>query len=36
MAGWTEEPDDHDEEASPEEVEQALRQVAPDENRAGP
>jgi small-conductance mechanosensitive channel len=34
MASWTEEPDDRDEEASPEEVEQALRDVSPKENRA--
>lgn len=32
-ASWQEKPDDRDEEASPEEVEQALRQVAPKEDR---
>ncbi|HET7549729.1 MAG TPA: mechanosensitive ion channel family protein [Gemmatimonadaceae bacterium] len=33
MAGWAERPDDREEEASPEEVEQALRQVTPNEHR---
>jgi small-conductance mechanosensitive channel len=33
-SNWAEKPDDHDEESSPEEVEQALREVTPQENRA--
>lgn len=33
ISSWDERPDDQDEESSPEEVEQALRQVAPHETR---